>query len=136
MIAGSARRWPDLTGFRAESVIKPRSEERARERATGRRDAGIVAREEFEQADEVLAVDPTASKGVTHPETVIRARSLRLWSETGAAAEEAVSAMIEGPPALVSDSVDGEWEPPQPTGPAQASAHSASSAVRVFIDPV
>ena len=49
------------------------------------------------QADEVLEADTAATEEETHPETVIRARCLRLWSQQGEDAEEQIRAMIEGP---------------------------------------
>ena len=48
---------------------------------------------------------PTANsgvktEGVTHPESFIRARALKLWSERGDAADVEVASMIEGAPRL------------------------------------
>jgi hypothetical protein len=48
------------------------------------------------QADEVFAQSKVKTEGLSHPETFIRARALRLWSANGAELEREVSAMIEG----------------------------------------
>ena len=50
----------------------------------------------LKQAEEVFAQSNVKAEGLSHPETFIRARALRLWSENGAAIERDVSAMIEG----------------------------------------
>jgi len=60
----------------------------------------VNAQSFLQQADEVLTADNSASDGQTHPETVIRARCLRLWSEQADDADEQICAMIEGPLAL------------------------------------
>ncbi|MCO6453958.1 MAG: M48 family metalloprotease [Pirellulaceae bacterium] len=52
------------------------------------------------QADEVVASGALGTEEVTHPETFIRARALRLWVERVEDVERQVAAMIEGPPAL------------------------------------
>lgn len=49
------------------------------------------------QADELFArAGAIRTDEVTHPETFIRARALRLWQERGPAAEAEIAAMIEG----------------------------------------
>ena len=48
------------------------------------------------QADEIFTRDATRTDGLTHPESFIRARALRLWSEGGMSAEDEIRRMIEG----------------------------------------
>jgi Zn-dependent protease with chaperone function len=48
------------------------------------------------QADEILAKAASATNGMTHPESYIRAHSLRLWAEHGGEAEAEIERMIEG----------------------------------------
>jgi hypothetical protein len=59
--------------------------------------ASVDAASYLRQADEVFAHGDVVSEGVTHPEPFVRARALRLWSEQGEAADEAVEAMVAGP---------------------------------------
>jgi hypothetical protein len=47
------------------------------------------------QAEEIFAHGPGKTEGVTHPEAFIRARAIRLWSEQGAQADDAIAEMIE-----------------------------------------
>jgi hypothetical protein len=56
------------------------------------------------QADEIFAHDNTATKGIDHPETFIRARALRLWVEQDPQAEIWLAAAIQGP--LAVDTLD------------------------------
>jgi len=48
------------------------------------------------QAEEVFASAKVKTEGLSHPEMFIRARALRLWSESAPNLEAEVSAMIEG----------------------------------------
>jgi len=52
------------------------------------------------QAEETLAGAVHPAEGVTHPETLIRARAARLWAEEPAGAAAGIAAMIEGPLSL------------------------------------
>ncbi|MGH7134293.1 MAG: M48 family metalloprotease [Pirellulales bacterium] len=52
------------------------------------------------QADEIFSQEDARTEGVSHPETYIRARALRLWTEQGDEATGAISAMLEGPLSL------------------------------------
>ena len=56
------------------------------------------------QAEEVYSKGSTTTAGVTHPESFIRARALKLWHDRDAHAAEKIAAMIEGP--LVLDELD------------------------------
>lgn len=60
----------------------------------------VNARSFLQQAEEALEADSSASEGGTHPEDVIRARCLHLWSEQADHAEERIRTMIEGKTAL------------------------------------
>lgn len=62
--------------------------------ATGLKD--VSADSYMRQADEVFAADEPTTGGLTHPESFIRARALRLWSERGEEADEDIRRMIEG----------------------------------------
>jgi hypothetical protein len=62
--------------------------------------SAVNARSFLDQADEALATDVSGSEGETHPETVMRARCLRLWSEGSNPDEEGIQRMIEGKPTL------------------------------------
>jgi hypothetical protein len=66
--------------------------------------ANVSAPAYLKQADEILAEGNVAAEGVSHPESFVRARALRLWYEEGESAEPQISAMIEGADAL--DSLD------------------------------
>ena len=49
------------------------------------------------QADEIFAADEdVTTEQLTHPESFIRARALKLWSEKGDTANESIARMIEG----------------------------------------
>jgi Zn-dependent protease with chaperone function len=52
------------------------------------------------QADEIFAREDAKTDGVTHPETYIRARALRLWSEHHPERDELIARMIEGNPSM------------------------------------
>ncbi len=54
----------------------------------------------LKQADEVFAQSTVRTEGLSHPETFIRARALRLWADRIADADQQVISMIEGPDAL------------------------------------
>lgn len=49
------------------------------------------------QSDEIFGGSEVKTEGITHPESFIRARALKLWAEGGTAAEPEISRMIEGP---------------------------------------
>lgn len=52
------------------------------------------------QAEEIFSREEAATEKLSHPETYIRARALKLWAERGEAADAEVARMIEGPVAL------------------------------------
>ena len=58
--------------------------------------ADVSAESYMRQADEIFAKACTATTGVSHPESYIRARALRLWAEQGAQAHSEIERMIEG----------------------------------------
>lgn len=58
----------------------------------------------LEQADEIFSRGGQNTEALTHPEAFIRARALRLWSERGAEAIDAIAEMIEAECSL--DSLD------------------------------
>lgn len=60
----------------------------------------VSAESYLRQADEIFSQQDARTEGVSHPETYIRARALRLWTEQGDEAGAAISAMLEGPLAL------------------------------------
>jgi len=49
------------------------------------------------QSDEIFGQTEVKTEGITHPESFIRARALRLWADSGHAAAPEISRMIEGP---------------------------------------
>jgi hypothetical protein len=49
------------------------------------------------QADEIFSHGDATTQGIDHPETFIRARALRLWSENDAAIDAWLASTIEGP---------------------------------------
>lgn len=59
----------------------------------------VSAESYLKQAEEIFSHDAArvSAANLTHPESFIRARSLRLWQELGPAAEEEIRSMIEGP---------------------------------------
>ncbi len=63
----------------------------------------VDAESYLRQADEIFRQAEAKTEGVSHPETYIRARALKLWVEQGDATA-AISAMLEGP--LTLDGLD------------------------------
>lgn len=57
----------------------------------------VSAESYLRQADEIFDKSNPTTEGITHPESYIRARALKLWSEQGEDCEMAVSQMIRGP---------------------------------------
>jgi Zn-dependent protease with chaperone function len=57
----------------------------------------VSAESYLRQAEEIFAKSRPQANQVTHPESYIRARALRLWSEQGDAAHAEIERMIEGP---------------------------------------
>ena len=49
------------------------------------------------QSEEIFGQAEVKAEALTHPESFIRARALKLWSEQGAGAEGEVARMVEGP---------------------------------------
>lgn len=64
----------------------------------------VSAASYLRQADEIFAREKTETKGLDHPETFLRARALRLWSEQDPALDEWLAGAIEG--SLGIDEVD------------------------------
>lgn len=60
----------------------------------------VSAESYLRQADEIFSHEEATTAGLSHPETYIRARALKLWVEQGDDATPAISAMLEGPLAL------------------------------------
>lgn len=60
----------------------------------------VSASSYLRQADEIFSRENATTKGLDHPETFIRARALRLWSEQDPQLDEWLTATIEGPLAL------------------------------------
>ena len=56
----------------------------------------VSAASYLRQADEILDKANAATDGVSHPESYIRARALRLWAERGDDAHAEIERMIEG----------------------------------------
>lgn len=54
----------------------------------------------LKQADEIFAKANASTDGITHPETFIRARAARLWSENDPDADALICRMIEGTPSI------------------------------------
>jgi hypothetical protein len=52
------------------------------------------------QAEEILAKKVVSERGLTHPETFVRARAIALWHERGPAAEKEISTIVQGAPSL------------------------------------
>ena len=57
----------------------------------------VSATSYLRQADEIFSRENATTNGVEHPETYIRARALRLWSEGDADLDSWLTATIEGP---------------------------------------
>jgi hypothetical protein len=51
----------------------------------------------LKQSEEIFGQAEVKTEGLTHPETFIRARALKLWAERGAEGDAEISRMIEGP---------------------------------------
>jgi hypothetical protein len=49
----------------------------------------------LKQADEIFAQGPAKTEGITHPEAFIRARSIKLWAENRAEANELIAQLLE-----------------------------------------
>jgi hypothetical protein len=49
------------------------------------------------QSEEIFGQAEIKTEGLTHPESFIRARALKLWADGGAAADAEIARMIEGP---------------------------------------
>jgi len=56
----------------------------------------VQAQSYLRQADEILGQQQVKAQELTHPESYIRARALRLWADGGAEADAEVVRMIEG----------------------------------------
>jgi len=65
---------------------------------TGATDAS--AESYLRQVDEVFAKGHPRAEGVTHPETFIRARAIKLWAEQPQIAAQEITGVIEGPLAI------------------------------------
>lgn len=62
--------------------------------------ADVSAASYLRQADEIFSHGAARTEEITHPESFIRARALRLWVEQADGATEAIAAMLEAPLAL------------------------------------
>ncbi|HET6881605.1 MAG TPA: M48 family metalloprotease, partial [Pirellulales bacterium] len=62
--------------------------------------AEVSAESYLRQADEIFSQENVKTEGLSHPETYIRARALKLWVEQGDEATPAITAMLEGPLSL------------------------------------
>jgi hypothetical protein len=60
------------------------------------------------QAEEIFGAAEVRTEGLTHPESFVRARALKLWTDRGASAEEEISRMVEGPLDLAALSLLGQ----------------------------
>lgn len=60
----------------------------------------VSAESYLRQAEEIFSHEDAKTEGLTHPESYIRARALRLWVEHGEGATSAIAAMLEGPLSL------------------------------------
>jgi len=60
----------------------------------------VSAEAYLRQADEIFARESASTAGLTHPETFIRARAIRLWCEQGIDSHSAIARMIEGQPGI------------------------------------
>jgi hypothetical protein len=49
------------------------------------------------QSEEIFGQAEVKTEGLTHPESFVRARALKLWADQGPAAEAEIARMIEGP---------------------------------------
>jgi hypothetical protein len=50
----------------------------------------------LEQSDEIFGQAEIRTEGLTHPETFIRARALKLWADRGSDADAEIARMVEG----------------------------------------
>lgn len=57
----------------------------------------VSAASYLRQADEIFERENTETQGIEHPETFIRARALRMWSEEDPALNDWLASVIEGP---------------------------------------
>jgi Zn-dependent protease with chaperone function len=62
--------------------------------------ADVSADSYLRQADEIFAKGHPRAEGVTHPESYVRARAMRLWAESPDRAAADLAAVIEGPVTL------------------------------------
>ena len=62
--------------------------------------AEVSAEGYLRQAEEIFAKEDAQTAGITHPESFIRARAVKLFAESGSSSDPAVAQMIEGTPAL------------------------------------
>jgi hypothetical protein len=62
--------------------------------ATGLKD--VCAESYLKQADEIFEQEKIVTDGITHPESFIRARALRLWAEQADEADAEIERMISG----------------------------------------
>lgn len=60
----------------------------------------VSAQSYIRQAEEIFSKGPTKAAELTHPETFIRARAVKLYADGDAEADAKIAAMIEGTPAL------------------------------------
>jgi Zn-dependent protease with chaperone function len=62
--------------------------------------ADAQAESYLRQSEEIFGQAEVKTDGVTHPESFIRARALKLWADRGGAADTEIARMIEGPAGL------------------------------------
>ncbi|MBI3408997.1 MAG: M48 family metalloprotease [Planctomycetes bacterium] len=60
----------------------------------------VSAESYLRQAEEIFSKSRVQANQLTHPESYIRARALKLWAERGPQAASDIERMVEGPPAL------------------------------------
>lgn len=70
--------------------------------------ADVSAESFLRQAEEVFAKGKARTEGLTHPESVVRARALALWARGPEACGPGVADMIEGPLALAELDLPGK----------------------------
>ena len=70
--------------------------------------AEVSAESYLRQADEIFGKGHPRTEGVTHPETFVRARALRLWAESPERAPPSCGSVIEGPPSLADLDLPGQ----------------------------
>jgi Zn-dependent protease with chaperone function len=59
--------------------------------------ASVSGESFLRQAEEIFSRERVKTQGTSHPESFIRARALKLWSDGGPAAEAPIAEMLEGP---------------------------------------